>query len=259
MVATRERPSFEEANNVTVKRCFFAYEFAVPYITGKEVADIGCANGYGTIELSKSAAKITGFDYSEDTVKENLKTYSYQSNLDFKVAKVPPIPLPDESVDVVTAFQFIEHIHLRLEFMKDVYRVLKPGGVFLCTTPNRQMSIARNPYHVFEYTFPEMEAEAKQVFPSFELKGLNGNEVVNKYYEDNARWAKKILRLDPLGIHKIVPSSWISGIYNLLNNKMRNQLKDTNQATTAISTKDFVLQDKGLEKCWDIYLIGHKK
>jgi len=31
----RERPSFEDSNNVTVQRCFYAYEFAKPYITNK--------------------------------------------------------------------------------------------------------------------------------------------------------------------------------------------------------------------------------
>lgn len=258
MVATRERPSFEDANNVTVQRCFFAYEFAVPYISGKIVADIGCANGYGTVELARHAQQITGMDYSSETVEENLKTYADRANMDFKVAKVPPIPLPDESVDVVTAFQFIEHIHPRLDFMKDVYRVLKPGGVFLCTTPNRVKSIARNPFHVFEYTFPEMEAEAKKVFPKFELKGLNGNAQVNNYYADNARWARKILRLDPLGIHKMIPASWLTTPYNLLNNMMRNSLKDNNKNTTVITTQDFLLQDSNLQECWDIYLIGHK-
>jgi len=30
----RERPSFEDSNNVTVKRCFFAYEWAKSFLTG---------------------------------------------------------------------------------------------------------------------------------------------------------------------------------------------------------------------------------
>ena len=44
----RERPSFEDSNNVTVKRCFFAYEFASEHVKNKTTADIGCADGYGT-------------------------------------------------------------------------------------------------------------------------------------------------------------------------------------------------------------------
>lgn len=126
----RERPSFEDSNNVTVKRCFFAYEFAVNYIKNKTTADIGCADGYGTHYLAGYSLHTTGVDYSETTIQAAKNKHAAIKNLDFKSGKVPPIPLPDNSMDVVTAFQFIEHIHSRPEFMKDVKRVLKPGGVF---------------------------------------------------------------------------------------------------------------------------------
>lgn len=259
MIYDRERPSFEDSNNVTVQRCFFAYEFAEKYISGKSVADVGCANGYGTVHLAKFAKEITGFDYSVETIEQNKKTYADKPNMGFVQCKVPPIALPSESVDVVTAFQFIEHIHDQLGFIKDVKRVLKPGGVFICTTPNAVMSIARNPFHVHEYTFKEMREHMNTVFGgSYELKGLNGNEAVNKYYEDNSRWAKKILRLDPLGIHKIIPSSWLVGIYNFLTSKMRKSLKETNTDTLSITTQDFLLQEDNLEVCWDIFAVATK-
>ncbi len=254
----RERPSFEDANNVTVKRCFYAYEFTIPYTQGKDVADVGCANGYGSVEMAKTAKTVLGLDYSEATVSGNLETYRDIKNLSFRACRVPPLILEDNSVDLVTAFQFIEHIHLRLKFMQEVKRVLKPGGVFICTTPNAKMSIARNPFHVHEYTFAEMKEEAGKVFDSFELKGLNGNEKVNKYYEDNQTWAKRILRFDPLGLHKLIPSALLVKPYNYLTSKMRRNLKATNTDTMNISTSDFVLQNDELDQCWDIYLIAKK-
>ena len=152
----RERPSFEDSNNVTVKRCFFAYEFAVNYVKGKHTADIGCADGYGTQFLADYTQSTVGVDYSEATLVDARRKHAAKTNLSFISGSVPPIPLPDNSVDVLTAFQFIEHIHERAGFMKDVKRVLKPGGTFLCSTPNNKMSIARNPFHVREYTFDEI-------------------------------------------------------------------------------------------------------
>ncbi len=255
----RERPSFEESNNVTVKRCFFAYEWAIPFLRDKNTADIGCADGYGTQYLANYTNSTVGVDYSEKTIQEAREKHKAKENLSFVSGKVPPIPLESNSKDVVTAFQFIEHIENRKSFMEDVKRVLKPGGVFLCTTPNAKMSIARNPFHVHEYSFEEMKNEASQVFDSIELWGVQGNEKVNFYYEENAKWAKKILRLDPLGLHKIIPASWLVVPYNFLTSMMRNELKDSNENTTKIETSDFHLTQENLDFTWDIVLIGRKK
>lgn len=254
----RERPSFEDSNNVTVKRCFFAYEWAVDYVKEKNTADIGCADGYGTQFLATHVNSVIGVDYSEATLIRARNQYGHLKNLSFISGSVPPLPLESNSLDVVTAFQFIEHIHERKAFMKEVMRVLKPGGIFLCTTPNAKMSIARNPFHVHEYTFDEMKAEASDVFTSIELWGVQGSERVNKYYEDNARWAKKILRLDPLGIHKMIPANWLVAPYNFLTSLMRKDLKEQNPETLAITTKDFYLTQDRLDYTWDVVLIGRK-
>ncbi|MFY8021139.1 MAG: methyltransferase domain-containing protein [Bacteroidia bacterium] len=250
----RERPSFEDSNNVTVKRCFFAYEIASEYVKDKVTADIGCADGYGTQFLADYSKETTGVDYSIETVKIANEKHKEKKNLRFISSSVPPLPFEDNSLDVVTAFQFIEHIENRSGFIKEVYRVLKPGGTFLCSTPNIKMSIARNPFHVHEYTFNEMRDEAGSVFKNFELMGVQGNELVNKYYEDNARWAKKILRLDPLGIHKILPASWLVVPYNWLTSMMRKDLKEQNNQTLQINTSDFYLSTENLDQTWDIFL-----
>lgn len=258
-VFDRERPTFEESNNVTIQRCFYAYEFASTYIQGKTVADVGCGNGYGSIYMSGMAQFVTGLDYSAATVADNNERHKNVANLKFISCKVPPLALEDSSVDVVTAFQFIEHIHERAAFIRDVKRVLKPGGLFICTTPNIKMSIARNPFHVHEYTFDEMKSEMGNVFSNFRLMGLNGNDKVNQYYADNARWAKKILRLDPLGLHKLVPASWLVKPYNYLTSLMRKDLKDQNQNTLQITTADFKLQENDLDVCWDIFVVATKE
>lgn len=260
MAGTRERPSFEEANNVTVKRCFYAYEFARNYITDKDVADIGCGPAYGSSDMAKYAKSVTGVDYSQETIDDNISQHAAVNNLKFVRSVVPPINLPDASMDVVTAFQFIEHIHDQAGFIKDVYRVLKPGGVFLCTTPNAKMSIARNPFHIHEMTFEEMRKEATTVFGAagFELQGLQGNEKVNTYYEENSKWVRRIMKWDILGIHKILPASLLIKPYNWITTLMRDQLKEKNNSTLEIDTKDFYLQKEGLENTWDIFLIARK-
>jgi SAM-dependent methyltransferase len=49
------------------------------------------------------------------------------------------VPLPDNSIDLAFSFQVIEHIHPDdvVDQLKDLYRALKPGGIYYCITPNR--------------------------------------------------------------------------------------------------------------------------
>lgn len=259
MIFDRERPSFEPSNNVTVKRCFCAYEFAESYVKDKDIADIGCGSGYGTVHLAKFAKSAVGVDYSAETLEASRIEYAEVTNLSFVHGKVPPVPLETASKDVVTAFQFIEHIPNPVEFIQDVYRVLKPGGIFLCTTVNAKMSLARNPFHVFEYDFEGMEKDFLKVFKNVEMIGLQGNERVNTYYKENNKWVRSILKWDVLGLHKKVPASWVTLPYNFLTSRMRKQLAEENPLALDIDTKDFFLTKDNLDKTWDIFVVAKKE
>lgn len=81
---------------------------------------------------------------------------------------VENIPFEDDAFDFVTAFDFIEHIprlvyvpqrrNAFIELMNEVYRVLKPGGLFLSSTPAYPHAVSfRDPTHVnfiTDETFP---------------------------------------------------------------------------------------------------------
>ncbi len=257
-MSSHERAHHDEANNVTYQRCQYAYEFAVAYIQGKKVLDVGCGNGYGTALMAKSAKEIIGLDYDAETVEQNKKTYSSLSNISFKQAFIPPVPFEAASFDVITAFQFIEHIEPRKEFLKECLRVLRPGGVLLVTTPNAIKSLARNPFHVHEYTFSEMDSELKSLSANFELQGLNGNDSVNQYYAENGKFVRMILKWDIFKLHQRLPAGLLTKPYNLITNLMRKKLKENVSQTSGISTKDFFLQKENLDSCWDIYLIARK-
>ncbi len=257
-MTSHERAHHDEANNVTYQRCQFAYEFAKPFISGKKVLDVGCGLAYGTVLMAELASYITGIDYDQQTIEENTKRYISITNLDFKQSVIPPLPFADHSFDVITAFQFIEHIEPRKEFIKECLRVLKSEGTLLVTTPNLKKSLARNPFHVHEYTFDEMKNEVSHFTGNFELQGLNGNETVNKYYAENGKFVRMILRFDILKMHRWLPSAWLSKPYNWITSLMRNKLKEKVDQTTHITTSDFFLQNQSLDDCWDIYLIARK-
>jgi ubiquinone/menaquinone biosynthesis C-methylase UbiE len=257
-VSSHERADDADFNNVTYQRCLFAYEFAKKYISGKSLLDIGCGTGYGSIQLSESARHVTALDYDAETIRKNKERFSKVMNVVFIKSSVPPIPFPDDSFEAVTAFQFIEHIDRRREFLKEAMRVLKPGGILLLTTPNSVKSFARNPFHVHEYTFDEIQHELEKTGGKFELKGLQGNQKVNDYYRENSKWVKMILKFDFINLHKILPSKWLTAPYNFITNLMRKKLKEEVKQTLNISTSDFFLQDKNLEETWDIYAVVRK-
>lgn len=257
-MSSHERAHDDDSNNVTYQRCQFAYEYAVPVIKGKKVLDVGCGNAYGTALMARDAQYITGVDYDPVTVSENKEKYKDIKNLDFMQGAVPPLPIADGSYDVITAFQFIEHIEKRKDFLKECIRVLKPGGVLMVTTPNIKKSLARNPFHIHEYTFDEMKKEVDGIPSGFELQGLKGNDKVNKYYEENGKFVRMILKFDVLGLHKKLPASWLTAPYNLVTSLMRNKLKEKVTQTTDITTKDFFLDNQLLDEALDIYLIARK-
>jgi SAM-dependent methyltransferase len=81
---------------------------------------------------------------------------------------VEPIPFPDDSFEYVTAHDFLEHIprliyvpqrrNAFVEVMNEIYRVLKPGGIFMSFTPAYpHAAVFRDPTHInfiTEETFP---------------------------------------------------------------------------------------------------------
>ncbi len=132
------------------------YIFAANYAQGKVVLDIACGTGTGSMYLvSKGAKKVVGVDISEDSLKE-AQTWNQTQNLEFILSDAESLPLPSHSFDLVVSFETIEHLKNPEEFLLNSNRLLKNGGIFICSTPNKSVTspIFRrpsNPYHVKEY------------------------------------------------------------------------------------------------------------
>lgn len=257
-MGSHERASHDDINNVTYQRCQFAYEYVLPLIKGKKILDLGCGLAYGTALMAQHASSITGVDYDVTTVESNVSRYKSIPTLSFQRASLPPLPFADNTFEVITMFQFIEHIHERKKLLEECWRVLSENGTLVITTPNAAKSFARNPFHIHEYTFGEMKSELSTVFPSYELKALMGNEKVNAYYLQNEKAVRRILRWDIFRLHKIIPASLLMKPYNLITTLMRKTLKRNVSETINITTADFFLEDKNPELGWDIYAIAKK-
>lgn len=135
------------------------YEFAAERVAGARVLDFGCGTGYGSHHLSGVAREVVGVDVSDDAVRHASGLYQ-APNLEFRTIRpveLEPLPFPDGSFDAVVSFQVIEHVPDFDAYLAEVARVLRPGGTFLCATPDRSTRLfARqrpwNRWHLEELT-----------------------------------------------------------------------------------------------------------
>jgi len=97
--------------------------------------DLGCGDGQiaERVAWMVGVKEVYGADIDSE-VLENAKLRGIKTfNLDLSKDK---IPLNDNSVDLVTAFEVIEHLINPDNMLKEVFRVLKEGGHLLLSTPN---------------------------------------------------------------------------------------------------------------------------
>lgn len=107
-------------------------------IAGKSVVDIGC--GAGGVDLclvrDHGAGYVTGLDV-EDTVLNHARSLVMAAGLDNRIGIIKvapgPLPFPPESYDIVFSKDSIVHIPDKHALMRDVFRVLKPGGWFVAS------------------------------------------------------------------------------------------------------------------------------
>ena len=100
------------------------------------VADFGCGGGINVAKLIKMFpnSKVTGFDYSDVSVKESKKVNAQEiSNGICNIVQgdVSKSPFENETFDIITAFETVYFWPGPLTSFKEVYRTLKPGGIFM--------------------------------------------------------------------------------------------------------------------------------
>ena len=149
-VTTAERVSREVSDNYVFQRSLLAYHYAAEIISG-DVLEIGTGTGYGVEILAPKCNKFVTVDKFLYPSVEELP------NVERREMVVPPINFENSSFDYVVCFQVIEHIKDDMNFVREVARVLRPGGKFIVSTPNAPMSLTRNPWHVREYNSEEFQ------------------------------------------------------------------------------------------------------
>lgn len=155
------------------------YDWAAQFVRGKVVADAASGTGYGCgVLFTAGADRVDGFDLSADAVRVAQEQYP-AAGIHFHTADVCHLPVPDGTYDVYVSFETIEHVPNADGYLAEAKRVLRPGGLFICSTPNRHVTnpgtrpeqAPYNRFHIREYTADELRTDLSTHFPTVELWG----------------------------------------------------------------------------------------
>ncbi|MEO0944481.1 MAG: bifunctional 2-polyprenyl-6-hydroxyphenol methylase/3-demethylubiquinol 3-O-methyltransferase UbiG [Pseudomonadota bacterium] len=105
---------------------------------GKDVLDLGCAGGFMAEALSNKGARVTGIDPASDAIEAaKSRAMVVGQDIRYDVGVGEDLPYDDASFDAVVCVDVLEHVSDLTKVTAEIARVLRPGGMFLYDTINR--------------------------------------------------------------------------------------------------------------------------
>jgi ubiquinone/menaquinone biosynthesis C-methylase UbiE len=112
------------------------FAFGERYAHDLVVIDCAYGTGIGTRRFAEAGARrVYAYDISGEAVAATIERCR---GLDViaETADAAKLPLPDASADVFISFETFEHLREPEALFAEAYRLLTPGGRFICSTPN---------------------------------------------------------------------------------------------------------------------------
>ena len=241
----------------------YAYEYAKSRIKPTdEIVEVGSGEGYGTNLLSESAARVVGLDIDEATVEHASEKYA-SDKVRFALYDGSAIPFADDSFDLAVSFQVIEHIRDDAGHVAEICRILKPGGILVLTTPNRNYRLHPgqkpwNRFHVREYDPQQLEATLRRSFPDALVLGIRGSDEVQALEKARVAWALKGGPLSTIRRSLPEPLKLFLGCVLGALRRVTHRGSSSEDFISAYSLKDFHVITERVEESLDLLAVCHK-
>jgi SAM-dependent methyltransferase len=141
------------------------YHHATRLVHGRGVLEVGCGSGQGLGYLARSAQRVVGLDYTHSLL-QMARNY-YRGRIPLLRGDGQALPFRNGSFDVVLLYEAVYYLPEPKRFVAECWRVLRPGGVLLLCTANKDWrGFIPSPYSVQYFSPPELTALME---PDFEV------------------------------------------------------------------------------------------
>ena len=160
-----------KASKEQLERLYHRYYFARNYAEGKDVLEVACGSGIGLGFLARKTKIVIAGDIDRRNV--SIATDLYRGgNIKIEEMDAHNLNFPDGSFDVVLLFEAIYYLTNTERFFKEAFRVLRPDGVLIICTVNKDWAdFHPSPFAYQYYSVPELNALLKRYFTSVEFYG----------------------------------------------------------------------------------------
>lgn len=107
---------------------------------GLQILDVGCGNGGVAIAFAEAGVNMIGVDIEKeliDIAEKHAELYKCSPSPKFILYDGKKLPFPNSSFDAATSISVLEHVTNPSNYLKEIWRVLKPGGKLYLAFPNR--------------------------------------------------------------------------------------------------------------------------
>ena len=139
----------DEVTQEQIGRICNRYYWAGEYCSGKDMLEAACGTGQGLGYLHKIARSLEAGDYSETIL--SIARHHYGNRIPLRQFDAQNMPFDDQSKDVILLFEALYYLPDATLFAKECVRVLRPGGVALVVTANKDLYDFNPSPHSYEY------------------------------------------------------------------------------------------------------------
>lgn len=185
------------------------------------VLEVGFGDGYGAEVLGARAAEYVGVDLDVDAVRHASARYG-SATVRFQEADATALPFPAGTFDLVVSFHVIEHLRDPERYLDELARVSKATGRVALVTPNRALRLGKNErpwnrFHVQEFDAQGLSQLLSRHFANVEVMGLAGSDGMNSVERRRVARARRLARMDPLGLRYHLPESLLVRVRRAIN------------------------------------------